>query len=133
MDKLAEIFRVNRRLDSEYQAADSLIRDAEVIKGLRFLTELDSLAAKYQFEPRDILVLLRPELADQQGSMNATNPESETIPKLSKPSSKKNERPIKRYRNPRTGEVLETRGANNGKLKQWKSEFGAELVESWRY
>lgn len=30
-----------------------------------------------------------------------------------------------------TGEVIETKGGNHKGLKEWKSEHGAETVESW--
>ncbi|MBH8609979.1 DNA binding protein [Pseudomonas mohnii] len=134
MDKLAEVFRINRRIESEYEAAESLIRDKEVIKGLRFLTELDELATKYQFAPRDILLLLFPELANEQiESLSNATP---TPVRVSSSASHLNRcaahRAVRRYTNPHTGEVLETRGANHKKLKQWKAEFGVEVVEAWR-
>lgn len=138
MDKLAEVFRINRRIESEYEAAESLIRDKEVIKGLRFLTELDELAAKYQFAPRDILLLLFPELASEQiETLSNATPAPAPAPVLvSSSASHMNrraaQRAVRRYTNPHTGEVLETRGANHKKLKQWKAEFGVEVVEAWR-
>ncbi|WP_422668052.1 hypothetical protein [Billgrantia lactosivorans] len=38
---------------------------------------------------------------------------------------------MKVYENPYTGEVVETRGANQNTLKAWKAEFDEETVESW--
>lgn len=140
MDKLAEVFRINRRIESEYEAAESLIRDKEVIKGLRFLTELDELATKYQFAPRDILLLLFPELASEQiETLSNGTPAPAPAPapvRVSSSASHLNrraaQRAVRRYTNPHTGEVLETRGANHKRLKQWKAEFGVEVVEAWR-
>lgn len=40
-------------------------------------------------------------------------------------------RKLKIYKNPNTGEVVETRGGNQKTLKAWKEEFGADTVESW--
>jgi hypothetical protein len=37
-----------------------------------------------------------------------------------------------RFRNPVTGEIIETKGTNNKKLREWKSAPGRELVEAWR-
>lgn len=132
MDKLAEVFRINRQIESEYEAAES--GDKEVIKGLRFLTELDELATKYQFAPRDILLLLFPELASEQIETlsNATLAPVGVSSSASHLNRRAAQRAVRRYTNPHTGEVLETRGANHKKLKQWKAEFGIEVVEAWR-
>lgn len=132
MDKLAEIFRINRQLDSEYEAAAALIQDKAVIRSLRFLTEMDALAAKYQFAPKDILLLLCPELAESElDSLSVTS----TLPSQSTPSDKggkNSRRAVRRYLNPHTGEILETRGTNNKQLKLWKAQHGGGTVESWR-
>lgn len=42
-------------------------------------------------------------------------------------------RPIKTYLNPYTKERVETRGANHSTLKAWKAQYGANVVETWRY
>lgn len=41
-------------------------------------------------------------------------------------------REVKIYENPNTGEVIETKGGNHRKLKEWKNEFSVNVVESWR-
>lgn len=46
-------------------------------------------------------------------------------------ASGRRERQLKRYLNPNTNEVVETKGGNHKILKEWKTQFGAELVESW--
>lgn len=136
MDKIAELFRINRRIQSEYEAAIPLMRDAEVIRSLRFLTDLDELAAKFQFTPRDILLFLAPDFDSQQLQESTRNePDgSGTLAKDSaaKPARRGREYPVKRYKNPHTGDVLETRGANHTLLKQWKGTYGAAVVEGWR-
>ncbi|WP_256219368.1 DNA binding protein, partial [Pseudomonas sp. NBRC 111133] len=38
---------------------------------------------------------------------------------------------VKVYKNPHSGEVVETKGGNQRTLKAWKNEYGAEVVESW--
>jgi hypothetical protein len=35
------------------------------------------------------------------------------------------------YKNPHTGEVVETKGGNHKGLKEWKAEHGSATVESW--
>ncbi|OTH38125.1 transcriptional regulator, partial [Pseudomonas aeruginosa] len=38
---------------------------------------------------------------------------------------------VKVYRNPETGEVVETKGGNHRVLKSWKEQHGAKTVNSW--
>ncbi|MNT36362.1 hypothetical protein D3C72_1724400 [compost metagenome] len=40
-------------------------------------------------------------------------------------------REVKRYKNPHSGEVVETKGGNHKILKQWKQEHGSDTVEGW--
>ncbi|WP_348532415.1 histone-like nucleoid-structuring protein, MvaT/MvaU family [Pseudomonas sp. BN102] len=44
---------------------------------------------------------------------------------------KRREREVKRYKNPHTNEVVETKGGNHKVLKVWKQEYGAAVVDSW--
>ena len=46
-------------------------------------------------------------------------------------SKRRRKRKLKVYRNPETGEVVETRGGNQKTLKAWKEQYGAETVDSW--
>jgi hypothetical protein len=38
---------------------------------------------------------------------------------------------VKVYKNPESGEVVETKGGNHKTLKEWKAKYGSEKVESW--
>jgi hypothetical protein len=38
---------------------------------------------------------------------------------------------VKVYKNPHSGEVVETKGGNHKILKEWKAEFSSDTVESW--
>lgn len=40
-------------------------------------------------------------------------------------------RKLKVFKNPHTGEVVETKGMNHRVLKAWKKEYGNETVDSW--
>jgi hypothetical protein len=40
-------------------------------------------------------------------------------------------RSVKVYKNPHSGEVVETKGGNHKVLKEWKAEYASEQVESW--
>ncbi|MFG6179669.1 histone-like nucleoid-structuring protein, MvaT/MvaU family, partial [Halomonas sp. THAF12] len=45
-------------------------------------------------------------------------------------NSGRRKRKLKIYKNPETGEVIETRGGNQKTLKAWKDKHGAETVET---
>lgn len=134
MKKIAEVFQINRRIQSEFQTAAALLRDAEVIRALRFLNDLDELAEKFQFTPRDILMYLAP----RKESSQPANTDQSVIQKLAaktgatNPTRRSREYPVKRYKNPHTGDVIETRGGNHTVLKKWKSTYGGAVVEGWR-
>lgn len=38
---------------------------------------------------------------------------------------------MKIYKNPHSGEIVETKGGNHKLLKAWKNEHGSHVVESW--
>ena len=124
MDKLIELLEVNDRLANECSTVMPLVNDPEVIKAFDFLSRLDALADKYQFAPKDIVLLLDPSLG-VKGLSDGSAGLLRVAPKKRKP------RPLKSYLNPHTGEVVETRGANHKVLKQWKALHGADVVEKW--
>lgn len=134
MKKVSEVFQINRRIQTECQAADQLLRDPEVIRALRFLNDLDELAEKFQFSPRDILMYLAP----RKESPNHRQPGQGALEKMptknSAPTASRRPReyPVKRYKNPHTNDVIETRGGNHTVLKKWKSTYGSSVVEGWR-
>lgn len=124
MEKFAELLSANNRIAIEFKAAMSLVEDPEIVKALHFLNRLDELAEKYQFKDKDIILLLDP-------SYGGEHPGYEFNEQQSLAKKKRKPRPAKCYRNPHTGEVLETRGANHKLLKQWKTTHGAAIVEGW--
>ncbi|EGH17484.1 hypothetical protein Pgy4_31441, partial [Pseudomonas savastanoi pv. glycinea str. race 4] len=70
-----------------------LVNDPEVIKAFNFLNRLDTLAAKYQFAPKDIVLLLDPSLGVKE------LPDGPAW-KLKSAPKKRKPRPLKRYLNP---------------------------------
>jgi hypothetical protein len=48
-----------------------------------------------------------------------------------KKNGQRKQRKLKVYKNPKTGEVVETRGGNHRILKAWKAKYKMESVEGW--
>ena len=69
--------------------------------------------------PADVIALLDP-ANDQRGAKAAAGN-----------NANRRKRRLKIYKNPKTGEVIETRGGNHKGLRSWKDEYGDETVESW--
>jgi len=99
----------------------SLSEDEKLKKELEFEGKLRELMGEYQKSLRDITALLDPEGA-----------RSNKAPRAAKaPVASKRARRVKQYKNPHSGEVIETKGGNHKTLKEWKAQWGSETVESW--
>ncbi len=95
----------------------SLSADDRLKKELEFDQKLRSLMAEHGKSLRDVISLLDPNAGKQSVKASGTG--------------KRAPREMKRYKNPNTGEVVETKGGNHKTLKAWKEKWGAEAVQSW--
>lgn len=112
--------RERERLERQLEILDG---DPRLKKEIEFKNELESLMREFQKAPVDILDLLNEKKREHHAGPH--NHQDET----KKPARKKRAKKI--YTNPRTGEVVETRGGNNLIIKRWKATYGRETVESW--
>lgn len=117
MSKLAEFRQLEKHLAEQLQALEALKGDAGLKKEIEFETKLRELLAKYGFSLKDIINLLDPQAGRR-------SPAAQQV-------GTRKPRQIKVYKNPHTGEVVETKGGNHKILKEWKSAHGAATVESW--
>lgn len=104
-----------KQLQEELQALES---NSELKKELEFKEKLQSLMTEYGKLTREVCEMLDPSYSSQASTQ-----------KSSKVGRKK--RPLKVYKNPHSGEVVETRGGNHKVIQGWKAEFGNEEVSSW--
>jgi hypothetical protein len=118
MSKLAEFRQLEKHLAEQLQALETLKGDAGLKKEIEFETKLRDLLAKYGYGLKDVVNLL-----DPQAGRRAPAAESKT--------GSRKPRQLKIYKNPHTGEVVETKGGNHKTLKDWKAEHGSATVESW--
>lgn len=93
--------------------------DQRLKSELEFKEKLEALMAEYGKTTRDVIELLSP----AEGSQTSTAQAGST--------GGRRKRKLKIYKNPKTGEVVETRGGNHKTLKAWKDEHGGDTVESW--
>lgn len=118
MSKLAEFRQLEKHLAEQLQALEALKGDAGLKQEIEFETKLRALLAKYNYSLKDVINLL-----DPQASRRA--------PAVEAKSGTRKPRQVKIYKNPHTGEVVETKGGNHKTLKEWKAEHGSATVESW--
>lgn len=118
MSKLAEFRQLEKHLAEQLQALEALKGDAGLKKEIEFETKLRELLAKYGYSLRDVVNLLDPQAGRR-------------APAVQQQTGTRKPRQVKTYKNPHTGEVVETKGGNHKILKEWKSKHGATTVESW--
>ncbi|MBB2494675.1 histone-like nucleoid-structuring protein MvaT [Aquipseudomonas ullengensis] len=117
-------------LINEYRATEEAIKelqerlknlsqDDKLKKELEFEGKLRTLMGEYQKSLRDIIALLDPDSKTSK------------TPRTAKATGAKRARKVKQYKNPNTGEVIETKGGNHKTLKEWKAKWGAAVVEGW--
>ncbi|MBS8270857.1 H-NS histone [Halomonas litopenaei] len=83
-----------------------------------------------EFEFKDKLTQLMKEFGKSSSDVLALlTPESAATPATTATGRAK--RKLKVYKNPTTGEIVETRGGNQKTLKAWKDEHGNDTVEGW--
>ena len=120
MSRLAEYRKLEQQLAAQLAELESMKGDSGLQKEMEFETKLRALLGEYGYSLRDVIALLDPQAAGRKPAPAAA-PEKAT----------RKPRDMKVYKNPHTGEIVETKGGNHKLLKAWKAEHGADQVESW--
>jgi len=80
---------------------------------------LSSLMKKHAYSQNDLIALLQ----DDQ---------TESLKRRKKPAAtKRKPRKLKVFKNPETGETVETRGGNHKILKAWKAQYSLNNIDDW--
>jgi TolA-binding protein len=116
MSLLNEYIQKEQQL-KQLQQDIARLEDDQRLKGeLEFKAKLESLMEEFEKRPADVIALLDPHQGAGKPATSTTG---------------RRKRRLKIYKNPHTGDVIETRGGNHKGLRGWKSEYGDETVESW--
>ncbi|OAS08562.1 MULTISPECIES: histone-like nucleoid-structuring protein, MvaT/MvaU family [Pseudomonas] len=119
MSRLAEYRRLEQQLAAQLAELEALKEDNGLKEEMEFESKLRTLLGEYGFSLRDVINILDPQASSRLGA-------------VVEPVSTRKPREVKTYKNPHTGEVIQTKGGNHTVLKSWKNEYGAETVETWR-
>ncbi|RKR06042.1 H-NS family protein MvaT [Kushneria sinocarnis] len=124
MSLLNEYMQKEQQLRQLRDELQQLEQDQRLKSELEFKEKLEALMSEYDKSASDIIAILDPER--RQSSQRETSSRSS-----GNASGGRRKRKLKVYRNPHTGEVVETRGGNHKTLKAWKEEYGNDTVENW--
>lgn len=119
MSKLAEFKALEAQLAAQLQQLEALKNDSGLKQEIEFEQKLRALLEEYGMNLRQVITILDPSKGGSIGTAGVSS------------SVQRKAREIKRYKNPHSGEVVETKGGNHKVLKQWKQEYGSDTVESW--
>lgn len=120
MSRLAEFRKLEHQLAAQLAELETLKNDDGLKKEMEFENKLRGLLGEYNFSLRDVINILDPQAGSRKGAPAAV---AEKVTR--KPRS------VKVYKNPHSGEVVETKGGNHKTLKEWKGQYGSDVVESW--
>lgn len=112
--KISRFHNTQKAIAELKQQLEALSNDPELQKEIEFEESLRALMSKYNKSLRDINAILDPQ--------SVSAPAARTTRRV---------RRTKRYTNPHTGGIIETRGGNHKELKEWKQKWGNDTVESW--
>lgn len=119
MSRLAEYRQLEQQLAAQLAELEAMKNDGGLKKEMEFESKLRALLAEYGYSLHNIINLLDPQAGRRAPAAVAQK-------------GTRKARDVKIYKNPNSGEVVETKGGNHKILKEWKNEFGADVVESWR-
>lgn len=117
MSLLSEYMKKEQLLKQISEELKQLEGDQRLKTELAFKERLEALMNEFDKSAADVIEVLDPS-PQSSGSKSQTG-------------AGRRKRKLKIYKNPQTGEVVETRGGNHKMLKAWKDEHGADTVESW--
>ena len=119
MSKLAEFKALEAQLAAQLQQLDAMKNDSGLKQEIEFEQKLKALLEEYGMSLRQVITILDPSKGVSVSAVSASS------------GAQRKPREVKRYKNPHSGEVVETKGGNHKILKQWKQEHGSQTVESW--
>lgn len=120
MSLLSEYLQQEQQLKELNEKLEKLQNDPRLKAELEFKQKLEALMKEFDKSAGDVIDMLAPKSGGKSSSASSANT-----------AGGRRKRKLKIYKNPKTGEVVETRGGNQKTLKAWKDEFGNDTVESW--
>jgi C4-type Zn-finger protein len=119
MSLLSEYRATKEAIEELQERLKNLEQDEKLQKEKQFEEELRKLMSTHGKSLPDIIAIIDPSARSSKSTL------------IAKPAPAKRTRKVKQYKNPHTGEVIETKGGNHKVLKAWKAKWSSDEVESW--
>ncbi|KKN67450.1 hypothetical protein LCGC14_0461230 [marine sediment metagenome] len=120
MAKINDYYQKKQLMEKLAAEINQLEQDQALKHELAFENSIRELMTEYDKSPKHVLQIL----AAIDPTIVGAKAEGST--------STRAKRPMKTYKNPKTGEVVETRGGNHKVLNEWREKHGKEAVQSWQ-
>ncbi|MDI9245008.1 histone-like nucleoid-structuring protein, MvaT/MvaU family [Marinobacter sp. CHS3-4] len=120
MAKINDYYQKKQLMEKLSEELAKLEQDQALKGELEFENKVRDLMKEYKKSPKDVLQIL-----------SAIDP-TITGAKAAASTGTRAKRPMKTYKNPHTGEVVQTRGGNHKTLNEWRKKHGKEAVQSWQ-
>lgn len=118
MSVLAKYLQKENELKQLQAELDALKGDDRLQAEIEFKNRLEAMMNEFGKTKRDVITLLGPDHLTTANKGNAG-------------SDGRKKRKLKVFKNPHTGQTIETRGGNHKGLRAWKDEYGEETVNGW--
>jgi len=125
MGKISSYYEKQKAVKQLQDELQKMEEDKELKKELDFKEELNQLMEKYGKSGKDMLEVLATLDSSVKNKLEQGGGSSSG-------SDGRKKRPLKTYRNPHTGEVVQTRGGNHKTLNAWRKQHGKEEVARWQ-
>lgn len=120
MAKINDYYQKKQLMEKLSKELQQLEQDQALKHELEFEDKVRELMKEYDKSPKDVLQVLAAIDPSIVGS------------KAEVASGTRAKRPMKTYKNPHTGEVVQTRGGNHKTLNEWREQYGKEAVQGWQ-
>ena len=118
MSLINEYRATKQAIEELQQRLQSMSGKEELQRDIEFEQKLQELMEQYEKKARDVILILDPTI----GARGVAG----------QPKKSRAPRELKVYVNPHTNATIETKGGNHKTLKEWKEQYGADVVEGWK-
>lgn len=112
-------------LAQKHTYLEALKQDPQLQKELAFDAALDEFLAQHSMNKVKLQLFLNADVTSDFYKKPVTNKAKTKATRNSHPE------PLKSFRNPHTGEVLNVKRLSHGTYKLWVENYGEDVVQSW--
>lgn len=120
--KLADFKKLQKTLDEQMRVLEAMKNDPDLQAEEVFSKKLHAFLKKHGRSVGDAMQVLNPLLSANR---------VETLARATNDKKTRYIKPVRRFVNPHTGQVVLSKSGSSLILNRWKAQFGADEVKSW--